>query len=175
MIVTDKKEYADYARYLTTQAKDDPLRYIHNDIGYNFRMTNIQAALGVAQLEKLDEYIKIKKKNYLLYKKSIDTINGLLIAETPGYANSNYWFYCLQIDEDKYGMNREELLDLLLENGIQTRPAWHPNHMQKPYKDHQIYKIEKTVELWGKTLNIPCSVSLQDKDIDRIVGVLDNG
>ncbi len=74
MIVTDNKEYADKARYLTTQAKDDEVRYIHNEIGYNFRLTNIQAAMGVAQLEQLPEFLKIKTQNFELYKEDTDNI-----------------------------------------------------------------------------------------------------
>jgi len=97
MIVTNDPKYAERAKYLTTQAKDDPIRYIHEDIGYNFRLTNIQAAMGVAQLERLSEYIEIKKKNYESYKKEIDAIPGLHLAGTPDYAESNYWFYCFGI------------------------------------------------------------------------------
>ena len=77
MIVTDNEEYAKKARYLTTQAKDDDVQYIHNEIGYNFRLTNIQAAMGVAQVEQLPKYLKTKKRNYQLYKNKIDKISGV--------------------------------------------------------------------------------------------------
>ncbi len=172
MIVTNNKDYAERARYLTTQAKDDPIRYIHNEIGYNFRLTNIQTALGVAQLEQLPDYIKTKKRNYRIYKREIDKIPGLHLAETPDYAESNYWFYCLQIDKKKYGKDREELMDYLSENKIQTRPIWYLNHLQKPYKDCQNYKIEKAYEMIEKTLNIPCSVNLRKNEIKHIIELL---
>ncbi|MBU1065822.1 LegC family aminotransferase, partial [bacterium] len=103
MIVTNDEEYGRKARYLTTQAKDDEVRYIHHEVGYNYRLTNIQAALGVAQLEQLQKYITIKKTNYLLYKNQIDNIEGLSLAEVPQFANSNYWLYCLRIDQEEYG------------------------------------------------------------------------
>jgi len=172
MIVTDNKEYADKARYLTTQAKDDEVRYIHNEIGYNFRLTNIQAAMGVAQLEQLPEFLKIKTQNFELYKEQIDKISGLHLAESPDYANNNHWMYPLQIDKDVYGRDREKLMKYLSENKIQTRPVWYLNHLQKPYKDCQNYEIEKAIEFWENTLNIPCSVNLTEKQLDKVCNIL---
>ena len=172
MIVTNKVVYAKKAKYLTTQTNDDPIKYIHNEVGYNFRLTNIQAAMGVAQLEMLDKYIKIKKQNYLKYKKEIDKIEGLQIGQTPGYAQSNYWFYCLQIDKGIYGKNQGKLMPYLSSNGIQARSTWHLNYLQKPYKDCQSYKIENAYKMQAKTLNMPCSVDLKQQDIFRVVKVL---
>ena len=175
MILTDNEEYAKRAKYLTTQAKDNEVRYVHNEIGYNYRLTNIQAALGVAQLEQLPEYLKIKKKNYQLYKQAIDEIPGLHLAETPNYADNNHWMYALQIDKEIYGKDRKELMKYLLHQKVQTRPVWYLNHLQKPYKVCQNYKIEKAIQLWEKMVNIPCSVNLQNKFIDQIVEILKNG
>ena len=174
MILTDNEEYAERAKYLTTQAKDDTVRYIHNEIGYNYRLTNIQAALGVAQLEKLPEYLKIKKKNYVIYKNVIDKIRGLHLAETPDYAENNYWMYSLQIDKKIYGKDREELMQYLSDNKIQSRPVWFLNHLQKPYKDSQCYRIENAFDLLEITLNIPCSINLKEGDIKEVLEVLKN-
>ena len=172
MIVTDNKEYAKRAKYLTTQSKDDEIRYIHNEIGYNFRLTNIQAALGVAQLEQLPGFVKIKARNFELYKEPINKIPGLHLSESPDYAINNHWMYPLQIDKDVYGKDREQLMAYLSENQIQTRPVWYLNHLQKPYKICQNYKIEKAIQLWEKTLNVPCSVNLKENEISRIINVL---
>lgn len=172
MIITDNKEYARKARYLTTQAKDDEIRYLHNELGYNYRLTNIQAALGVAQLEQLPKYLKIKKKNYQLYKEEINKILGLLVAEIPDYADNNHWMYALQIEKEIYGKDREQLMQYLVDNKIQTRSVWYLNHLQKPYKEYQKHKIEKAVELWGKTLSIPCSVNLVNDELKYIIGLL---
>ena len=175
MIVTDNSDYARKAKYLTTQAKDDPVYYIHNEIGYNFRLTNIQAALGVAQLEKLQSYIKIKRKNYGIYKTEISKIPGLKIADVPDYAKSNYWFYCMQIDECIYGKDRDELMKYISANGIQTRPIWYLNHLQQPFKNFQNYKIEKAFDLVRKTLNIPCSVNIKKSEIEQVIEALKSG
>ncbi len=172
MIVTDQPALAEEAGYLTTQAKDDALRYIHNEIGYNFRLTNIQAAIGVAQLERLNEFITIKKNNFLSYRNAIEDVIGLHLAEVPGYAENNYWMYALQVDEDEYGMGREELLKRFADIKIEMRPLWHPNHLQRPNLEKQAYRIAKALELHKKTLNIPCSINLKKEDIDRVIGCL---
>ncbi len=169
MIITDNQEYAAKAKYLTTQAKDDEARFIHNSIGYNYRLTNILAALGLAQLEQLPDYIKIKTDNYILYKEHINKIIGLHLAELPEYANNNYWMYALQLDNQKYGKDREQLMAFLNKNNIQTRPVWFLNHLQKEFKNNQTYHIENAQILINNTLNIPCSVSLSKEDIERVI------
>lgn len=172
MIVTDNQDLAENARYLTTQAKDDAIRYIHHEVGYNYRLTNLQAAVGVAQLEQLPDYLETKRRNYRFYKQRIDSIRGLRIAEVPTYAANNCWMYALRIDSSEYGLNRDELMHLLGGKGIQTRPIWELNHMQKPYRDCQGYRIEKAPELLERTLNIPCSVDLTDSQLDCVVEAL---
>ncbi len=172
VVVCNDEKLAQRIRYLTTQAKDDPLRYIHNAVGYNYRLTNIQAALGVAQLELLDSYLPVKKQNYLYYQQAINRIPGLHLAETPEYAESNYWFYCLQIDSTVYGKDREGLMAAFSDERIQTRPVWYPSHWQKPYRNNQAYEISKTVELWEQTLNIPCSVELTQDEMNHVIEVL---
>lgn len=175
MIVTNDSHHADKARYLTTQAKDDEVRYIHNEIGYNFRLTNIQAAIGVAQLEALPEFLETKRRNYALYQRLIDRIDGLCLAPMPPYARNNHWMYALQIDKQGYGRGREELMQYLKDQGIQTRPVWHLNHLQAPYRDCRHYRIEQALHLQEITLNIPCSSNLTDSDIDYVVEKLRQG
>jgi perosamine synthetase len=175
IIATNNQKYAEKARYLTTQAKDDKLRYIHNETGFNYRLTNIQAAIGVAQLEDLPNRLKIKKQNYLKYKKAVDQIPGLNLADTPSYANNNHWMYALQVNRDVYGKNNKELMRIFSDNHIQTRPLWHLNHLQNPYNKCQSFKIEKALKMLELTLNIPCSVNLTDNEIEKVVWVMKNG
>ncbi|NQT32339.1 MAG: LegC family aminotransferase [Candidatus Omnitrophica bacterium] len=172
MIVTNNPEYAQKADYLTNQAKDDTVRYVHNETGYNYRMNNIQAAIGCAQLEKIEEYIDTKRKNFNIYKDALADIDGLELVEEPSYGFSNFWYYSLLVDKEKYGLNREELMKKLDESGIQTRPLWQLNHRQMPYKDCQAYSIEKAEHYYDRLLNIPCSVGLKPEDIKRVLGVM---
>lgn len=175
MLVTSSAEYAKKARYLTTQAKDDDVRYVHNEIGFNFRLTNIQAAIGVAQLECLQDYLEVKRRIYATYKDNVCAIDGLSVADVPTYAKNNHWMVALQIDIGRYGKNREELMGFLKDHGIQTRPVWYLNHLQVPYRTCQSYRIEKAVTLLEKTLCIPCSVNLTESDIDCVISNLRHG
>lgn len=172
MIVSNNKAIAEKARYLTNQAKDDPVKYIHNEIGYNFRLTNIQAALGLAQLKQLGSFIKIKENNYKLYKKLLGDIMGIEILGIPKETVPNYWFYSLIIEKNKFGLSRDTLMERLQSRGIQVRPLWYLNHLQKPYGTNQRYRIEKAFYFFDRVLNLPCSTNLTEKQIEYITMVI---
>ncbi len=160
------------AKYLTTQAKDDDLHYVHHEVGYNYRLTAIQAAMGLAQLEQLPEFIATKRKHYLRYKEEVESIPGLDILDVPGYCESNYWFYSLVIDPHEYGLGRDELLAKFEASRVQARPIWQLNHTQKPYLQNLAYRIEKAPHYFERILNLPCSVGLCEEEIERVVSVL---
>lgn len=174
MIVTANRIIAEKARYLIEQAKDDSVNYIHNEIGYNFRLTNLQAALGLAQLEQLKKFIKIKKNNYELYCKFLTPAKGIKILGIPQSTSPNYWFYSLLVEKKEYGMDREKLMNCLTKMNIQSRPIWYLNHLQRPYRMNQAYKVEKATWFWKRVLNLPCSTSLQEKQIKHIASVVCN-
>jgi len=168
MILTNDESLSEKAKYLSTQAKDDPIRYIHDEIGYNFRLTNIQAALGVAQLEQLPVILKRKKEIYAFYQSTIKNIEGLSLSKVPDYADSNHWLNLLQIDNKVYSEDREVLMKKLEENGIQTRPVWKLNHEQKPYKDCQYYKVKNVKKLVENSLCLPSSSSLSVSQLKMV-------
>lgn len=164
MILTNNKAFASKARYLTTQAKDDSLRFIHNSVGYNYRLTNVQAAIGLAQLEQLPTFLNMKKRNYDLYRKNLKDVNGLHFMETPDYADSNHWMYALRVGSS-YGMSLWALIKYLLDKRIEARPVWKLNHLQVPFKTFQTHRIEQAVELVKSTINVPCSTSLTEQEV----------
>jgi len=168
IILSNDKKLAEKAKYLTTQAKDDPLRYIHNEVGYNYRLTNIQAALGVAQLEQLPKILKRKKEIYDFYKSSVENISGLTISRVPAYANNNHWMNILIINKN-YKYNCESLMKKLLTKGISSRPVWQLNHLQKPYLNCQSYKIENANNQISNSLCIPSSTNLTNEDLNNII------
>ena len=172
MILTDDESLAEKVKYLTTQAKDDSIRYVHNDIGYNFRLTNIQAALGVAQLEQLPAILKRKREIYNFYQSMIKNIDGLSLSNPPAYAVNNHWLNLLQIDNKVYNEDREVLMKRLEKNGIQTRPVWKLNYEQQPYRDCEYYKIEKANNLVRNSLCLPSSSNLSNENLNMIVSVL---
>ncbi len=157
-LTAKKREDVQKARYLSNQAKDNAVYFIHNEIGYNYRMTNIQAALGLAQLEQLDDFINKKKQHYQQYIEK-----GLILLPFDKNIRANYWFYSLLTD------NRDELLQYLEEKNIQTRPLWKLIHTLKPYENSLSYKIEQASVYEKKLLNIPCSVGLKEEDVERVV------
>ena len=172
VILTDDEKLAEKARYLTTQAKDNSVTYIHNKIGYNFRLTNIQAALGVAQLEQLPGFLERKREIYFQYQAALNGLDGLTIADVPDYADNNHWMNILQIDSAVYGVNREGLMKRLKQNGIQSRPVWMLNHLQKPYKNSQHYRIDQAEKLLKNTLCLPSSTNLPDENIQNVISWL---
>jgi perosamine synthetase len=175
MIVARSPELLARAKYLTTQAKNDDLHYVHDEVGYNYRLTAIQAAMGLAQMEQLPGFIETKRKRYLEYKERIGRIPGLCLLGVPPYCESNYWFYSLVIDEKVYGIGRDALLQRFEAARIQARPIWKLNHTQKPYRQNQAYQIEKAPVYFDSILNIPCSVGLTDEEMERVVAVLQQG
>lgn len=168
MIVSENIKILKEAKYLTTQAKNDELYFVHNEIGYNYRMTNLQAALGLAQLEQLEKFIKIKNDNYYYYKEKLRYITGLSLLDIRSNIRSNRWFYSLYCG-NKYILKRDELIQHMTENEIQTRPIWGLIHEQKPYKKYEHYKIEKAIKYRKHIVNIPCSTNLNHLEIDYVV------
>ncbi|MBS5364489.1 MAG: LegC family aminotransferase [Clostridium sp.] len=162
-------EVVDHMRYLSTQAKDDPHYYIHDEIGFNYRMTNLQAALGVAQMEELPEFIKRKQKNYDTYCKLFDSYqNGKIIGFREG-TFSNKWFYSLEINRDNIKIPMREIITELEKCGIQTRAIWGLISEQKPYQYEKAYKLEKAPYYAGRILNIPSSTQITVDDIEYTV------
>ncbi len=165
MIVTDDENMAKRARYLTTQAKEEGMEYIHNEVGHNYRLANVLAAIGVAQLETVDTYVAIKRKNFNIYKTLLSDTSYTLLDD-PHYAQSNKWFYAVLC---RHKEERDLLLEHLNGKGIQARPLWFLNHLQKPYKHCQAYRIDTAPDLYDRLINIPCSVSLKETEIREVV------
>jgi len=157
------------AKYLTTQAKDDEMYFVHDEVGYNYRLTAIQAAMGLAQLEQLPAFVERKKRRYLQYKERIADIPGLSLVDVPPYCDSNYWFYSVLIEPARYGMSRDELLKKFVARNIQVRPVWKLNHTQKPFLANQAFEIQKAPFYLDHIVNIPCSVGLTDDELERVI------
>ena len=172
MIVTNDDRLADYARYLTTQAKDDPLEYIHNEIGYNYRLTNVLAALGVAQLEQIESYIAAKRRIAARYRAAFADLSGLTPPTAADWATHTFWLYTVLVEANEYGLGSRDLLRALGERRIQSRPLWHPIHTLPPYRDCQAYRVEVVDWLYEWALSIPCSVGLSETDQERVIAAI---
>ena len=169
MVVGDNEELVEKVRFLSSQAKKDTLYFIHDEIGYNYRMLNLQAALGTSQIDQLESFIETKIKNYKIYKEELEKIEGLEILPFVEGIRANHWFYSLKIDKEKYGIGRDELLQKLVDAGIQTIPIWGLIHQQKPYSTCQSYEIEKALYYYDRILNLPCSSNLTEKEVYQVI------
>lgn len=172
MIVTDNEEWARKSRYLVTQAKDDPVEYVHHEIGYNYRLTNVQAAIGIAQLERLEEFIASKRRIADAYQRELAGVPGIsTMGESPDVFSIK-WLSTILVDQKKYGMHWRELLKKMSEEKIQTRPLWQPMHLSPAHSASQSYRIETADRIHAQALSLPSSVSLRDDEISRVTDTI---
>jgi aminotransferase in exopolysaccharide biosynthesis len=175
MIITDNEDLARRAKHLTTQAKSDPMEYFHDEIGYNYRLVNLLAALGVAQMEQLPEFIERRRQNALLYREHLSTAEGIRFQKHLPSVRPNEWLFTLLSDRQK------ELLAGLQQRNIQARPFWVPMNRLPMYAGHR-YVQEKDVSgrvLYAQGLSLPSSSSLSDDQViwvcEQIKSILQHG
>ena len=169
MLVTDDRKLAENAKYLTTQAKDDSVEFVHNEVGYNYRLPNILSAMGCAQMEKLDEYIERKKRIASIYSDGLKGIEGVAPMEEPEGNESTFWLYTIKIDKKKFGMDRKKLMQELTLIGIETRPLWQPMHLLKPFRSNGYAGEEVSTLLKRQCLSLPCSAGLAKREQEKVV------
>jgi len=176
MLVTNNPQWAARAKYLSTQAKDDPVEYIHNDIGYNYRLTNLLAALGCAQMEQLDGFIEAKRQIAMRYLESFAQVPAIRLPAEANWAFSTFWMFTILIDEDIARGGSRGLLRELSSSGIQTRPLWQPMHSSPAHKAAASSPCHTADLLYRRALSLPCSVGLkwqqQRRVIDSIIEIL---
>jgi perosamine synthetase len=172
MIVTDNAEWARRAKYLTTQAKDDPLEYIHNEIGYNYRLTNIQAALGCAQMEQLDEFIRAKRRIAARYDEAFADVAGIKPMRAASWAESIVWMTTVLVDEAVYGEDSRALMRRLIAGGIQARPLWQPLHRSPSQHGAQSVGGCVADEINARGLSLPSSVGLSEAEQEAVINAV---
>ncbi len=169
MVVTDDSRLAQRARYLSTQAKDNPVEFVHNEVGYNYRLTNIQAAMGCAQLELLDEYIRLKREIARRYTAAFQHAPGLQPMRLAPWATPVHWLYTLLVDEAVCGISSRDLLAALQAAGIQTRPLWQPAHLSPSQAGAHALPCPVAERLQRTALSLPSSVGLSAADQERVI------
>lgn len=169
-LVSNHADWAEHAKHLSTQAKADMLQFFHDEVGYNYRMTNVQACLGIAQMERLEDFIATKKARYEQYRAALDGVRGLRIlpfADEGGEVRSNHWFYSLDLRDST--LQRDAVIDALQAQGIQTRPVWALIHEQADYPRNEAYALEKAQAYRQHIVNLPCSTNLSEADCQRVI------
>ena len=160
MIITNKKGLARKIKHLTTTAKlKHKWKYIHDEIGYNFRMPNLNAALGLAQFEKIQIFLKAKRRLFKKYYNVLNKIKGISLYREPKNANSNYWLQTLILDKNK-SILKNKILKEFHKKLIFSRPVWKLISVLKPYKRSQKMNLSGAKEIYNRAINIPSSQSL---------------
>lgn len=172
MIVTDNPTWAERARYLTTQAKDDPLEFIHRTIGFNYRLSNIQAAVGCAQLERLDDFVSAKRRIAHRYAEACAPLPGVSMMWEAPWAYCTYWLSTLRLDASGCRLTSRALLRALEAEGVQARPLWQPLHLSPAHTGHVSPPCPTSEALNRQCLSLPSSSGLTTSDQELVVDVL---
>ena len=158
MVLTDSEEIANRARHLVTTAKlSHPWEYIHDAVGYNFRLPNLNASLGVAQMRSLGEIVQLQRRLYEIYKSELKDIAGVRLVSEPKETRSNYWLQALLLDQNNL---RDQVIEAFHADGLKVRPAWRPLHMLEPYKKYQRTEMSGTEDIYARLVNLPSSPKL---------------
>ncbi|HHU17971.1 MAG TPA: LegC family aminotransferase [Clostridiales bacterium] len=173
MLVTNDEKIGEKAKFLSTQAKItlENKGFFHPEIGYNYRMPNILAAMGCAQLENIEEYIQIKRDNAKIYNELLKDVKGITLPVEKEDVQHVHWLYSVLI-EDEFPISRDELIKRMFDEQIETRPFFTPVHTMPNYVECRHNGLETTVEVSLKGINLPSSVSLKIEDIERICSTI---
>ncbi len=163
MIVTDDEALAKKAKHLTTQAKSDPFEYIHDEIGYNYRLVNVAAAMGVAQMEQLPDFINRKKEIIALYKNELEGVGDITFQQVSEVVNPNWWLPTIKT------ASQRAVLKILNDHKMQSRPFWVPMNQLRMFSNDLYYnKTDRSDFVYKHCLSIPCSTNIKDEELKAV-------
>jgi dTDP-4-amino-4,6-dideoxygalactose transaminase len=169
MIVSPDPNVITQAKFLATQARDPAPHYEHTQIGYNYRLSNVCAAIGRGQLQVLKDRVSQRRHNYSYYHKNLSHLPGLEFMPEADYGTCTRWLTCLTIDPAKFGCDRETIRTTLAAQNIETRPVWKPMHLQPIFKNYATVGGKVAADLFEYGLCLPSGSNLTDEDLDRVV------
>lgn len=164
MVISRDPGICSKVRYLSTQAKEPGNEYIHHSVGYNYRLTNIQAAIGCAQLEQLDGFLEKKRALAKRYSQSLYGISGIRLHQEAPWATSAHWLFTILVNGVDFGSSARGLIDLMRYNGIITRPLWEPMHLSHAHRDAPTTSCPVSEMLFERGISLPSSVGLRERD-----------
>jgi pyridoxal phosphate-dependent aminotransferase EpsN len=168
MLVSERKDWIDRARFLATQAREPAPHYEHSTIGYNYRMSNLLAAVGRGQLRALESRVTARRANFEAYRNALSDVPGLSFMPEPSYSRGNRWLTCIQVEPAAFGATREDIRLHLESLDIESRPVWKPMHLQPVFKDCPCVGGAVAAELFDKGLCLPSGSSLQPQELLRV-------
>ncbi len=172
MFVSPDRSLVERARHLATQARDPAPHYQHSDIGYNYRMSNLLAAVGRGQLRVLRDRISRKRNTFHLYQHALGDLPGISFMPIAGFGEPNYWLTCILVDPARFGATREDIRLALEKANIESRPLWKPMHLQPVFKDCRVRGGAVSEGIFRDGLCLPSGSGLTDQDLERIGGIV---
>lgn len=171
-VLTHSAAFAERARFLATQARSDAVESRHAEVGFNYRLSSVQAAIGRAQLMKLDGFLDQKRRIHDRYAAELSDLPGLGFFAEASWARSSFWLTCVRIDPGRFGVSSRELMKRLEERNIESRPFWEPLHRSKAHAGAAADDIRVADELWEQCLCLPSSVAVTDEEQGRVIGAI---
>lgn len=172
MLVTPDAAFATHARKLATQARDAAPHYEHSEIGYNYRLSNVLAAIGRGQLKVLEERVAARRRNFAYYAEALADLPGIAFMPEAGWGTHTRWLTTLTIDPQQLGVDRETVRQTLDAAGIEARPVWKPMHLQPLYAGYSITGGAVAGDLFARGLCLPSGSNLSEADLERVVTVI---
>ena len=172
MLVSSDGEMIRKARFLATQARDPAPHYEHSTIGYNYRMSNILAAVGRGQLKVIEERIAARRRNFELYRKALEDVPGVSFMPEATYGRSNRWLTCITVEPKEFGASREDIRLALEAENIEARPVWKPMHLQPVFASCRKRGGDTAAEIFTKGLCLPSGSNLREEDINRVSAIV---
>jgi pyridoxal phosphate-dependent aminotransferase EpsN len=171
MLVSDDADLIEKARFLATQARDPAPHYQHSQIGYNYRMSNVLAAIGRGQLRVLEDRVAAKRRNFENYYSQLSALPGIEFMPEAENSQSNRWLTCLTIDPTQFGASREEVRLSLETINIESRPVWKPLHLQPVFDQYRYRGRGVSEHIFEHGLCLPSGSSLTEEDIASVIEV----
>ena len=172
-LLSADEELIKKARFLATQARDNAPHYQHTHIGFNYRMSNICAGIGMGQMEVLSQRIEQKRNIFNTYKTALADIDGIkfVLEPTPDYF-SNYWLTTIVVENNSKNVNRETIRLALEKENIESRPLWKPMHLQPVFEEYPAYTNGVSEDLFEKGLCLPSDSKMTEEDIQRVIKII---
>lgn len=174
MVLTDDQALADHVRFLSTQAREPALHYEHKEIGYNYRLSNLLAGLGRAQLARLDDMIAVRRAHRQMYADMFAGLRGVEIFQRDGDEHDNCWLTAIVVDADVAGWTSSELSAAFAEDDIESRPLWKPMHLQPVFADHPAAVTGSAETLFSTGLSLPSGSALRTDEVTRITAAVES-
>lgn len=172
MLVSKDREQAEHARKLATQAREPALHYEHTEVGYNYRMSNVLAALGRGQLRVLEDRVRARRRNFEHYRASLGELPGVAFMPEAPWGRSTRWLTCLTLDPEEFGADRNEVIERLTAENIEARPVWKPMHRQPVFQDFGCVGGQVAEDLFTRGLCLPSGSALTVEQLDRVAGIV---